>query len=132
MKDWLKLYKAMFNKYAGASSVAKNKAAGTFDNLQNQKQSVSLSQVFAFLSDFKITKLEAKREDIQRIIKLINIKEKANINPVSDLDLESFIEFNLQLGYHLYKNEAPRASKFMPLLFERFREVSLASKLPLF
>mgnify|MGYP006091440359 CR=1 FL=1 len=122
----------MFNKYAGASSVAKNKAAGTFDNLQSQKSSVSLSQVFAFLSDFKISKLEAKREDVQRIIKLINIKEKANINPVSDLDLESFIEFNLQLGFLLYREVAARASKFMPLLFERFREVSQASKTPLF
>lgn len=88
--------------------------------------------MFAFLSDFKISRLEAKRDDIQRIIKLINIKEKANINPVSDLDLESFIEFNLQLGYHLYRDQAPRASKFMPLLFERFREVSMASKTPLF
>jgi len=35
VKDWLKLYRAMFAKYAGASSVAKNKAAGTFDNLQD-------------------------------------------------------------------------------------------------
>ena len=63
---------------------------------------------------------------------MINIKDQSNINPVSDLDLEGFIEFVLQLGYFLYKDVAPRASKFLPMLFERFREVSIASKTPLF
>ena len=54
----------MFAKYAGASSVAKNRAAGTFDNLQNQKNSMTLAQIFAFLADFKISRIETKRDDV--------------------------------------------------------------------
>jgi hypothetical protein len=56
---------------------------------------VKLAQVFAFLADFKISKVQARREDIQRIVKLINLKDQGNINPVSDLDLEGYIEFVL-------------------------------------
>jgi hypothetical protein len=66
------------------------------------------------------------------MVKLINLKDQGNINPVSDLDLEGFIEFVLQIGFYLFKDIAPRASKFLPHLFERLREVSSASKTPLF
>lgn len=57
---------------------------------------MSLAAVFTFLSDFKITKLEfAKRDDIKKIIKMINLKQETNIKTYSELDLEGFIEFVL-------------------------------------
>jgi len=57
---------------------------------------MSLAAVFTFLSDFKITKLEfAKRDDIKKIIKMINLKQETNIKTYSELDLEGFIEFIL-------------------------------------
>ena len=57
---------------------------------------MSLAAVFTFLSDFKFTKLEfAKRDDIKKIIKMINLKQETNIKTYSELDLEGFIEFIL-------------------------------------
>ena len=57
---------------------------------------MSLAAVFTFLSDFKITKLEfAKRDDIKKIIKMINLKQETHIKTYSELDLEGFIEFIL-------------------------------------
>ena len=62
-----------------------------------------LSAVYQFLADFKISKLEfAKREDIKRIVKLINLKQESNLSKVSNLDIEGFIEFMLQLGYFMH------------------------------
>ena len=94
---------------------------------------MSLAAVFQFLADFKISKLEfARREEIKRIIKLINLKQETQISAHSNLDIEGFIEFNLQLGYYMYKDTSERPSKFMPMLFERLKSCSLATKTPLF
>lgn len=56
---WLKvnakLYRAMFVKY---SNTAKNKQPHqklTFDLVRSNQESLSLSEVYAFLSDFKLT-----------------------------------------------------------------------------
>ena len=120
----------MFHKYTDGA--VGRKQISTFDDVTEQKKSMNLASVFAFLQDFKITKVEAKRDDVKRIIKLINIKQEENFKSVSDLDLEGFIEFNLQLGYYLFKDYSVKPSKFMPLLFDRYKEVSQASKAPLF
>lgn len=123
VKDWLKLYKAMFQKYADGA-IGNSKKPGTFDNIVDAKKFMNLACVFAFLQDFKVTKVEARREDVKRIIQLINIKQESNFKTTSDLDLEGFIEFNLQLGFYLYREYSIRPSNFMPMLFERFKEVS--------
>jgi hypothetical protein len=94
---------------------------------------MSLAAVFTFLSDFKITKLEfAKRDDIKKIIKMINLKQETNIKTYSELDLEGFIEFILQLGYFMHKAMSTLPSKFLPMLFDRLKEISYASKTPMF
>ena len=54
VKGHLKLYKAMFHKYA---NVAKNKGGNqksTFDDLKASRNYVNLLEVFTFLNDFKI------------------------------------------------------------------------------
>jgi hypothetical protein len=62
-----------------------------------------LAQAYQFLNDFKISKAEfGDRDKIKRIIKLINLKQKSKVNAVSNLDLQGFIDFNLQLGYLMY------------------------------
>lgn len=98
----------------------------------DSKKFMNLSCIFAFLQDFKVTKVEARRDDVKRIIQLINIRQESNFKTTSDLDLEGFIEFNLQLGFYMYKEYFIHPSKFMPMLFDRFREVSFDTKTPLF
>ena len=51
---------------------------------------------------------------------------------VSNLDTEGFIEFVLQLGYFMHRDQSPGPSQFMPRLFARLKEASLASSTPLF
>lgn len=67
VKDWLKLYKAMFKKYA-EGAIGKSKPLGTFGDIIEQKKHMNLASVFSFLQDFKVSSLEAKRDDIKRII----------------------------------------------------------------
>ena len=86
----------MFKKYAVSHQSYGAVQKGTFDSLSKMKDHMSLAAVFTFLSDFKITKLEfAKRDDIKKIIKMINLKQETNIKTYSELDLEGFIEFIL-------------------------------------
>lgn len=75
VKDKLKLYKAMFNKYASSKAEKSRVKHATFEALLDQKASMSLASVYQFLADFKISKAEfAKRDDIKKIVKLINLK----------------------------------------------------------
>jgi len=52
----LKLYKAIFHKY-GTLSQNKNalKKVITFDDMREKKKSMTLSEVYAFMNDFKLT-----------------------------------------------------------------------------
>ena len=122
----------MQTKYSSARVEKPRAQVATFESVKEQQKFMSLSTVFQFLSDFKISKLEANREDVKRIIKLINLRQPNNLNTTSNLDLEGFIEFVLQLGYFMYKSVSSQPSKFLPLLFEKFKEVSNASRVPLF
>ena len=54
MKDRLKLYKAMFHKYATVSASKINIRKVTFDDIKDQQNTMSLTDVFSFLNDFKI------------------------------------------------------------------------------
>ena len=87
----------MFSKYsAGSNEKSRALYKGTFEAINDSKNSMSLTAVFQFLADFKITKLEfARREEIKRLIKLINLKQETQISAHSNLDIEGFIEFNL-------------------------------------
>ena len=84
----------MFKKYA-EGAIGKSKPIGTFGDIVEQKKHMNLASVFSFLQDFKISSIEAKRDDVKRIIQLINIKQESNLKATSELDLEGFIEFNL-------------------------------------
>ena len=48
VKDWLKLYKAMFKKYA-EGAIGKSKPLGTFGDIVEQKKHINLASVFSFL-----------------------------------------------------------------------------------
>ena len=56
---------------------------------------MNLASVYSFLQDFKVSRVEVKRDDIKRIIQLINIKQESNVKTTLDIDIEGFIEFNL-------------------------------------
>jgi len=46
--------------------------------MSNEKETMNLTEVFAFLNDFKITQhYNIKRDDIKRLIKLINLKSES-------------------------------------------------------
>ena len=93
---------------------------------------MTLAEVYAFMNDFKLTQSPLiKRDNVKKVIQLINLKTQSNTTTNSQLDLEGFIEFVLQIG-HLFYNRMERASVFMPLLFDYLKEMSLASKQPLF
>lgn len=66
----------MFHKYAASSvSDGRNAIKQTFDSLKYSSNTMNLKAIHTFIQDFKITKLEfAKRDDIKKIIALINIK----------------------------------------------------------
>jgi hypothetical protein len=84
----------MFKKYSDGA-IHHSKPSGVFGDVVEKKKHMNLASVFSFLQDFKISSLEAKRNDIKRIIQLINIKQESNVTTTTDIDLEGFIEFNL-------------------------------------
>ena len=140
MKEHLKLYKAIFHKYATVSTSKINIRKVTFDDIKDQQDTMSLTNVFSFLNDFKILQTFGKnsqniqmikRDDIKSIIKMINLKNATNTRTQADLDIGGFIEFVLQIG-HFTHDRSNKASIFLPSLFEHFKNISLASKQPLF
>ena len=84
----------MFHKYADGA-IGKSKVPTTFDSVVDYKKYMNLASIFVFLKEFKVTKVEARREDVKRIVQLINIKQESNVKTTSDIDLEGFIEFCL-------------------------------------
>lgn len=132
VSNYLKLYKAIFHKYSAMNiSRSITRKAITFDDMNSQKSVLGTPEVYNFLSAFKITSCfpHIKREDIKRVIKLINLQGN-EINQ-STLSLIGFIEFVLNIGRLAYP-EIDKASIFMPLLFSHMKDVSLSSKQPLF
>ena len=55
LKQYMKLYKAMFHKYATVNSNKQTIKKLTFDDMKEQKNTMSLAEVFAFLNDFKLS-----------------------------------------------------------------------------
>jgi len=75
LKTYMKLYRAMFHKYATVSQNKQQIRKHTFDDMYNEKETMNLTEIFAFLNDFQICQyFNLKREDIKRLIKLINLK----------------------------------------------------------
>lgn len=136
---WLKvnskLYRAMYAKY---SNMSKNKQPNqklTFDQVRTNQESLSLSEVYAFLTDFKLTQARLnglKRDQIKRIIKLVNIKQEKHFGTSTNLDFHGFIEFILQMAYHFSSESIQRPSIFLPILWQHMKERSLESPAPLF
>lgn len=54
MRQYMKLYKAIFHKYATVSS-NKSKKQLTFDEMKDQTSTMNIAEVYLFLNDFKIT-----------------------------------------------------------------------------
>lgn len=136
---WLKvnskLYRAMYSKY---SNMSKNKQPNqklTFDNIRTNQDSLSLSEVYAFLTDFKLSQAKLnglKRDQIKRIIKLVNIKQENHFGNSTNLDFHGFIEFILQIAYHFSSESIQRPSIFLPVLWQYMKDRSLESPAPLF
>ena len=100
LKQYLKLYKAMFHKYATISQNKISIKKITFDDMKEQKTSMSLGELFAFLNDFEMNKkFNMKREDVKRMIKLINLKQEGPAKNLHELEMYGFMEFILQLGH---------------------------------
>mmetsp|Transcript_29766 Transcript_29766/g.45375 ORF Transcript_29766/g.45375 Transcript_29766/m.45375 type:complete len:87 (+) Transcript_29766:3211-3471(+) len=86
----------MFGKYAAASMDKRKINVGTFDNMLKSQKSMTLASAFKFISEFKIGITEfMRREDVKRIIQVVNLRQETNLNSMSELDLEGFIEFLL-------------------------------------
>ena len=94
---------------------------------------MNLNNVYKFMSDFKLTSSPSiKRDMVKKLIKLINLKNSSKASSgLAELDLEGFTEFVLQIAYFYY-DKMDRASVFLPLFFNYCKEISLASKEPLF
>ena len=130
VKQHSKLYKAMLLKYASITpnTWALNKP--TFDDLKDQKNTMNLAEVFAFLGDFQINKLcKVRKDEVKRIITLIN---QGSQRCQMELDLDGFTEFVLQLGHFLHEDKTAPPSVFLPQLFKHFSKVSLKADKPLF
>ena len=54
IKQYLKLYKAMFHKYTNISKNKNGLKKNTFDDMQNQRNFMNLFETFSFLNDFQI------------------------------------------------------------------------------
>ena len=99
---WIKvnsrLYKAMFAKYA---NIARNKQPAqklTFDQVKTNQESMNLTEVYAFLTDFSLNQgnlNNLKRDGIKRIIKLINLKQENGVGHTTNMDYSGFIELLL-------------------------------------
>jgi hypothetical protein len=132
VKKYRKLYKAMFHKYATLYNNKISLKAKTFDIMRTLQQKMSLTEIFQFLNDFQMNKkFNVKREDIQRLIKLVNLKNDPRGRNNSELDIDGFMEFILQLG-HFAHDQHPLPSVFLPALFNFFKQVSFDSEKPLF
>lgn len=133
LRQYQRLYKAMFHKYATISVNKATLKAITFDDMKEQRQTMNLGEVFRFLNDFEMNKkFNMRREDVKRLIKLINHQQDGPpVKSTNDLDMFGFMEFILQVA-HFTSGQLDRPSEFLPLLFRHFKEVSLASSKPLF
>ena len=61
---------------------------------------MSLTEVFAFFNDFKMNqKYNMKRDDVKKMIKMINVKSETPSKNPHELDMSGFMELILQLGY---------------------------------
>jgi hypothetical protein len=69
---------------------------------------MNISEIFAFLNDFEITyNYNIKREDIKKVINLINLKSETSKRYSLDLDKFGFIEFILQIAHMISNSEIP-------------------------
>ena len=92
VRGHLKLYKAMFKRYASQQT----KKPKTFEAMTNNKEFMSLSEVYMYLNDFKVWQNfpKLKRNDIKQLIQKINLQDMGGgYAQTSDLNLESFISF---------------------------------------
>ena len=82
----------MFKRYASQQT----KKPKTFEAMTNNKEFMSLSEVYMYLNDFKVWQNfpKLKRNDIKQLIQKINLQGMGGgYAQTSDLNLESFISF---------------------------------------
>lgn len=102
IQNYIKIIRAMFNKY---SAISTNKLATvnlTFEDLKNQQKRMNLHELYAFLNDFKLQQNLSwiKRDDFKKFIRSINIRQINNIGYKAELDLKGFIDFMQNLAYY--------------------------------
>lgn len=86
----------MFHKYATISHNKTSIQKPTFDDIKNLQSTMSLGELFTFLNDFDMNKkFNMHREDVKRLIKLINIKNESKNKNLLELDMYGFMEFIL-------------------------------------
>ena len=69
----------------------------TFDDLNEQKRSMNIQEVFSFLNDYEIVKnFTVKRDFVRKIIAQINLRTKPkDYKTPGELDIDGFTEFIL-------------------------------------
>ena len=65
------------------------------------------------------------------MVKQINLQQHSERSRITELDMEGFVEFMLQLGYYTEGAGGVPPSEFMPNLFERLALASQQSDAPL-
>ena len=131
VRGHLKLYRAMFKRYA--SQQTKSRPVKTFEDMTQAKEFMSLSEVYMYLNDFKVWQNfpKIKRNDIKQLIQKINLQDMGGYAQTSDLNLESFITFQQQLAYLAY-DRIDKSQIFIPMFHKYCKDISLSSKEPLF
>lgn len=99
-----KVLKAMFQKYSVQSPAKRGSQLSkvTFEDMKKENLTMDLAEINAFMNDFKILPMmpHLKRDDVKRIVRLINLKEpNAQIGQKAEVDYPGFIELVTQLGF---------------------------------
>ena len=127
-----KVTKAMFQKYSVLSPAKRGTQLSkvTFEDLKKENLTMDLAEINAFLSDFKVLSQipHLKRDDIKRIVRLINLKEpNPQIGQKTEVDYAGFIEFITQLAFQYGEQEILRPTVFMPRFWNYMKDVSMSS-----
>jgi hypothetical protein len=130
VRENTKLYKGLFSNYAAKSNNKYRNEKDSFDNIQSKV--LNMQEAFKLLSDYKISLKEFRsKNEIVSMIKQINFKINGGQKNVTQLDLEGFIEFILQIAHKLYSKITPgNVEAWLEFIFDRLKIAGLTFNAP--
>eukprot|EP00347_Sterkiella_histriomuscorum_P006073 403354173 len=98
MNKHSRLFKYLFNKYANTirSNVEQN-----FDFKDQKSKQMNLAEIFKFTKDHNIINELLSKDEIQSLVRLINLKRKRT-EDVTNMDLEAFTNFYIQMANNIF------------------------------